>query len=136
AIDAIESACERPLEAGEPSSVLVLFHVETVLEVNRRRGYAAGDRLLIALSRALRTSLPRARIRARWSGSTFAALLSGEGAADVIERARGALGHVAVSHAPEAFPVRIRCGFAARRPGASAPEWVAAAEDALRQTGG
>lgn len=130
AIQAIEEAADRQ-RRGAPATALALLRVDGLGAVNRDHGYGAGDRILIALARALRTGLSRAFVRARWDGTVFAALLPAD-AEDGVEAAARSLRAVAVVHGAHAIGVEIRAAVARSDAAPSAAGWVAAAEDALR----
>lgn len=66
----------RMMSSREPV-VLALFDVDNFKGVNDTRGHAEGDRLLVALARAIEQSLRPGDLVARLGGDEFAVVMSG-----------------------------------------------------------
>ncbi|MEY3253706.1 MAG: hypothetical protein RL227_2679 [Pseudomonadota bacterium] len=78
---------DRALAEGHPVAVMVLG-LNRFKEVNRRIGYAAGDRLLQAMAERLRRVVRRGAFTARLGGDLFAVLLPGADAKAAYAAAR------------------------------------------------
>jgi diguanylate cyclase (GGDEF)-like protein len=135
AIAALEDAFDR-MQRGEGAPALVVLEVRGLRALNARHGYAAGDRALLALSRALRTAVPSARLRARWGGNAFALVVDGDAAAKAVEAALRILRGVIVKDGAEELSLRVEAGLAYARDAAGPAAWVTAAEAAVAATPG
>lgn len=129
AIDVLEALQAAP-EPGRPAWLL-LVDLDGLALVNQRAGYEAGDRLLIALARALRRSCAQARLRARWEGDSCAVLLPSDAkrAHAAAEAVLAAVRHLEVGGK---LKVTASAGLATAR-GSSLDSWVRAAEEAVRE---
>lgn len=67
------------IAARQRSGALLLLDVDRFKAINDRLGHAAGDRVLVALTRVLDALLPREAILARLGGDEFAILIPGVG---------------------------------------------------------
>ncbi len=93
---------DRPLS-------LVLLDLDHFKPINDRFGHAAGDRVLVAVADALRTTVRRSDVAARLGGDEFAIVLPDTAARDALRlgrRIRRALAAVAVP-VPGAAPVTV-----------------------------
>jgi diguanylate cyclase (GGDEF)-like protein len=74
---ALEVRAPRVLEdvSGERPGALLLIDIDHFKSVNDLFGHTAGDRLLVALSELIRSSLPEGALAARLGGDEFVILL-------------------------------------------------------------
>jgi diguanylate cyclase (GGDEF)-like protein len=113
---------------------LAVVDLDCFKQVNDHDGYAAGDRTLVDVARAMSEQLRRDDVLARLGGDEFGILLEGVSApqiAAVLERVRVAVARGRV--------VSASIGYAVSRGQSSAAELTAAAQRALRvakQSGG
>ena len=90
---AFEQEVARTHRTGHPLTVLTI-DVDDFAEINRRFGHPAGDRLLVGLSKVIRSQLRECDLCARQEGDEFVAILPGldEGeAVAVIDRMKDAV---------------------------------------------
>jgi diguanylate cyclase (GGDEF)-like protein len=127
AIEVLEDAFDRS-RRGDGAEALVVVEVRGLRALNQRRGYASGDRAIVALSRALRAAAPGARLRARWSGNAFALIVDAAAAPAALH---AALQAVVASSADDALSLTVEAGLAYALDAADAAAWVAAAEGAV-----
>ena len=98
-LDRLGQALAAAREGTPPGAVLFL-DLDHFKDVNDSRGHDAGDRLLIAVARRLRTTLRDHDTLARLGGDEFAVLLGGiGGAAGAVRAAEGLL--VALAATPQ-----------------------------------
>ncbi len=91
--EALMHEIQRAKRYGTPLS-LTLFDLDHFKQVNDTHGHPAGDRVLVAATRAVERNLRESDVFARVGGEEFAVLLpntSEEGAVDFAERLRTAL---------------------------------------------
>ena len=125
---------QRAANAGTPATALVI-NLEAFKQINQRYGQLAGDRVLRHFSQLLVQALRAEDLCARWSGASFAVLLT-DSARDGAERLTGRLDDaVSTSHVePDGISYRIGIGIATLAPGEATDtfELFARAEAALR----
>lgn len=74
---AFDRELQQRLRASDQLLVLALFDVDNFKGVNDTRGHAEGDRLLVAIARALEQSLRPGDVVARLGGDEFAVIVGG-----------------------------------------------------------
>ena len=79
------------LDAARDGETLLLLDLDGFTELNDTLGHPAGDELLVDVARRLRSALPDAALLARPGGDEFAAVLTGEAAAETAVRALACL---------------------------------------------
>jgi diguanylate cyclase (GGDEF)-like protein len=132
---------------GLRKMALLMMDLDRVHEINERHGTEAGDQVIIAAARIIRSRIRPADIAARLSGDEFAILLPDTdeaGALCIAERIRRAvhtrqirLAHGPRSEEPPTVSVGISIGVAvAPVHGAGLEPLVDAADDALRRAKG
>ena len=128
----LERTCDDPEGPGEPA--LLLCDIDGLKAVNDQAGHEAGDGVIVQVAMALtEAALPHDdAVVSRMGGDEFCVLLPGgdaEAARGIAERAAARL---AGDSAPDAIPVRISCGVAARGDGAERPAELLRAADAAQ----
>ena len=128
----LERTCDDPEGPGEPA--LLLCDIDGLKAVNDQAGHEAGDAVIVQVAMALtEAALPHDdAVVSRMGGDEFCVLLPGgdaEAARGIAERAAARL---AGDSAPDAIPVRISCGVAARGDGAERPAELLRAADAAQ----
>jgi len=111
--------------------VVILLDLDGLRRVNDRRGYAAGDRCLISVARAIRTALGPSRPLVRLGGDEFLVPWTGS-----VSEARLVAAAAVAAAGARRTPVRVSAGVATVRPGAAPRGWttlVEAAHRALRR---
>ena len=110
------SRCDR---LGTPASLLLL-DLDHFKLINDSRGHAAGDAVLAAIGKLLRSRARAHDVIARWGGEEFVIALpgaSGEGALASAERIRDAIANLVVCDSTgEPIPLTASIGVAERRP--------------------
>lgn len=133
--DRIALEVARARRSAHPAA-LALLDLDHLKRFNDRHGHVAGDRLLVALARALMSSVRDTDLAARFGGDEFAVLLpesDQERALACLERIRSAVAAIRVSGASEGTTVSI--GLAvfdpAERSTLSPTAWLRQADGAL-----
>jgi diguanylate cyclase (GGDEF)-like protein len=120
----------------EQNISFALVDIDHFKAINDRYGFAAGDRVLRALSRMLGGHLRQTDVIGRYGGEEFAVILTGAKAGqaarrlDEVRSAFGALNHVAGG---EEFKVTFSCGIASAPPNGESLGLSETAEAALKQ---
>jgi diguanylate cyclase (GGDEF)-like protein len=117
------------------SASLLLIDADRFKEINDEHGHLAGDAVLAALADGLQRSFPSRRdFVARIGGDEFAVVLRDTPAAEAWHLAERALRNARgteVAHGGAALRLTVSCGVAELAAGASAADWLRAADDAL-----
>lgn len=131
--DAFLAELEGQLHHGNAAVALALTDLDDFAAINENRGRDAGDAVLMAWDRVLRTNVPRGGSVARLGGDEFAVVLPGtsaEIAVVLLEEMRRHLTGMAVEGVADAVSASV--GVAANPPhGATAGELYRAAGEAL-----
>jgi diguanylate cyclase len=124
---------EAQLHQGTAALALALTDLDGFAAINRTRGRDAGDAVLIAWDRVLRTNIPREGTVARLGGDEFAVVLPGttaENALVLLEEVRRHLAGMTFEGMPETVTASV--GVAANPPhGTTAEELYRTAGEAL-----
>ena len=123
-------AVELQARGGQPAA-LVTLDIDHFKSINDEYGHAAGDEVLKAVARAVRSTLRADQPLGRLGGEEFGVLLPGASAGDALicaERMRSAIQHLAL---PRYRPVTASFGIAPLIPGQSIEQWTAASDCAL-----
>lgn len=127
---ALQRAWQGVIGGGLPLSVIVA-DIDHFKRINDTWGHAAGDRVLVAVSDALRHCLRTSDVLVRWGGEEFLVIAAGcplASAVDLAERMRKA---VAACTDPEAGQVTLSLGVAQWRPGDAVEDLVRRGDVAL-----
>lgn len=131
--DVFLAGLEGQLHHGNAAVALALTDLDDFAAINENRGRDAGDAVLMAWDRVLRTNVPRGGSVARLGGDEFAVVLPGtsaEIAVVLLEEMRRHLAGMAVEGVADAVSASV--GVAANPPhGATAGELYRAAGEAL-----
>ena len=84
---ALYAHAEERLAPGSPDAALLLMDLDRFKEVNDGLGHHMGDRLLVLVSRRLRSCLPSGAMLARLGGDEFAVLMTAASPAPALELA-------------------------------------------------
>jgi diguanylate cyclase (GGDEF)-like protein len=129
ASDALHAEAARSERLETPLSV-VLADLDEFKEVNDVHGHAVGDEVLRVVAKVLRETLRESDVAGRWGGEEFLLLLPGadeEGAAQLAERVRVALGERSIPSVPG---LRVTASFGvAEYAGETNPEQLLEAAD-------
>lgn len=100
--------------AGGQGFALLLADLDGLTDINNTLGHAAGDELLIEISKRLREELPDDIFLARIGGGDFAAILPAQDPAGIAATARAILAVVAKPFTIDGHEVRLtgHCGIA------------------------
>lgn len=126
---------DERLARGERTAV-VLIDIDGLTDINNMLGHAAGDHLLVAVSRAIRSALPAGAFLARVEGGDFAALIDDQDPLTIGGVARAISKAAAAPIRIDGHEVRVTgtCGMAiAPDHGDNAGELMASAALALFQ---
>lgn len=131
----LEAACQRAQRQHGHLSVLML-DLDRFKQVNDRWGHADGDRVLVAVARALRDELRGSDLAVRYGGEEFMAILPDTDAADAMEvaeriRVRIEHLHIELPGTPMTITITISIGVATLLPEETADSAVARADAAL-----
>jgi diguanylate cyclase (GGDEF)-like protein len=136
---------ERQLQKAlkrDGSSCIVVFDIEGFTEINRAHGTMFGDKLLRALTHALRERFPGEGILFRWGADEFLALAEGSLKAR-LDQARGICESFAMSSyftaegaMTKKVSARVACGAAQMVRGESGDDWYRRARENLDQSRG
>jgi diguanylate cyclase (GGDEF)-like protein len=136
---------ERHLQrAGkrEGSICIVLFDIEDFRLINQAHGTMFGDKLLRALTHALREWFPGEGVLFRWGADEFLAIAEGSQAAR-LDQARGICQSFAMSSyftaesgTRKQVSARVACGVAPVVRGESSDDWYRRARESLEQSRG
>lgn len=120
-------------EAAGASRPVALFigDVDHFKVVNDTYGHPVGDRVLVAVARALRNGVRGADVAVRWGGEEFLVALPGCDEAEARANGERLRAAVARNVDPDAGSVRLSFGVAVWRPGESRDDLVARADAAL-----
>lgn len=127
---ALQRAWQGVIGGGLPLSVIVA-DIDHFKNINDTWGHAAGDRVLVAVSDALRHCLRTSDVLVRWGGEEFLVIAAGcplGSAVDLAERMRKA---VSTCSDPEAGQVTLSLGVAQWRPGDAVEDLVRRGDVAL-----
>ncbi len=131
---AMEQDLQRAILVSERNRTpcgLAIVDIDHFKAVNDRHGHAAGDAVLVAFARLLRSAVRKADGAYRFGGEEFLLLLPGadvDGLATVTETLRASI--AANVHGPEGH-LTASLGAAELRPGESAQSWLSRADTAL-----
>ncbi len=95
---------------------IAIVDLDLFKNVNDTYGHATGDAVLRFAAGRLMGAIPADALAIRWGGEEFAVVLTGEGAAGIVESAKAV--HAAISHSPFAVgaettvPVSVSVGVA------------------------
>jgi diguanylate cyclase (GGDEF)-like protein len=120
-------------ERYETALSIVLYDIDHFKRVNDTHGHAAGDQVLIKLSRFVPNLIRNSDLLVRWGGEEFLILMPGsEGAmaCRAAEKLRDAISHVEFA---EVGSVTCSFGVAQYQPGDTADSLIARADVALYQ---
>jgi diguanylate cyclase (GGDEF)-like protein len=98
---------------------IALADVDHFKDINDSAGHAAGDNVLSALARCIRTNLREYDLCARWGGEEFLLLFSGCGLAEaegLAERIRRAVEEIDPGHLPAGIALSISLGVTEYHP--------------------
>lgn len=133
---------ERNLQKAakrERPACLVLFDIEGFRQINQAHGTLFGDKLLRALTHALRERFPGDEILFRWGADEFLAIAEGSLAAR-LDQGRGICESFASSGyftseggAKKPVSARVACGAALGVRGESSEDWYRRARESLEQ---
>ncbi|MCI0342502.1 MAG: GGDEF domain-containing protein [Planctomycetales bacterium] len=134
----IRQEAARAEREGRPLSLL-MADLDHFKDFNDLYGHPAGDDLLRALARRLRSLVRPYDILCRYGGEEFAAILIGMDSVEAERAAERVRAGVAdepfrlalVRGFEQAFPVSLSVGVATREPGESVPYWIARADRRL-----
>jgi diguanylate cyclase (GGDEF)-like protein len=127
----MEAAKQR--RDGRPMS-FILCDVDHFKVVNDTHGHEAGDAVLSAVARVLRTGVREVDHAARWGGEEFLLLLpetNVSGAALVANRLRDAIGELRVASKGGSLQVTMTFGVSTLHPSESIDQAIARADKAL-----
>jgi diguanylate cyclase len=113
---------------------LLLVDVDYFKKLNDQHGHLAGDQMLAAMGKALRTAIRREDAVARYGGEEFAMLLphtSLEQAVHVAQNVREAVARISVDHKGHQLGVTASAGFATIQPDELAELLIHRADAAL-----
>jgi diguanylate cyclase len=113
---------------------LLILDVDHFKKLNDEHGHLAGDQVLAAIGRALRTSIRREDAVARYGGEEFAILLpntSLEETSHVAQNVRDAVARIGIDHNGHPLAVTASGGFATIQPGEEAEPLIHRADAAL-----
>jgi len=124
---------ERQLHQGNAAVALALTDLDDLAAINQTHGRNAGDAVLMAWDRVLRTNIPRGGSVARLGGDEFAVVLPGTSAENAVVLLEELRRHLAgMSFEGVAGAVTSSAGVAANPPhGTTADELYRAAGEAL-----
>lgn len=99
---------------------LAMLDIDHFKRVNDSHGHDAGDEVLCALARTLRTSVRESDVLGRFGGEEFAILLpgaDGEGARGVLEKCRSRVAEAPITlRSGTAVPITVSIGFVTLSP--------------------
>jgi diguanylate cyclase (GGDEF)-like protein len=126
----------------EGSVCLLLFDIEGFKQINQNHGTLFGDKLLRALTHALRERFPGEGMLFRWGADEFLAIAEGSVAAR-LDQSRGICDSFASSSyvtsdggAKKSVSAKVACGVALCARAESAEEWYRRARQNLEQNRG
>jgi diguanylate cyclase (GGDEF)-like protein len=122
------------LASADEAKTLALLDIDFFKRINDTYGHDVGDRVLVALSEALRRSLPKETLIGRWGGEEFLLLFPGTNSPAALEslaRVREALTKLHIPAAEETVQVRFSAGIATHNHPVFAEAWLKAADVAL-----
>jgi diguanylate cyclase (GGDEF)-like protein len=134
----LEQEFSRAKRHRTPMS-LVLFEVESIRAINERYGLEGGDQTIRQVGGMLRAQVRKEDVHGRWSGTVFAALLSGvphRGAAVFANKIRGEVEEFRIPLGDDGVQVRISAGISSYDPKCRMDgpvELVSSAEEALAE---
>jgi diguanylate cyclase (GGDEF)-like protein len=126
----LEAERQRVLRGGNVMSLLML-DIDFFKKINDTHGHAAGDAVLRELVARCRSALRATDAVCRYGGEEFVALLPltlREGAANLAERLRTAIGGTPVVSADTPIAVTVSIGVAEHHPGESVEETLGRAD--------
>jgi len=124
---------ERAERHGTPLHVAVI-DIDRFKDINDAHGHDAGDRVLVAVARAINDSIREYDHCGRWGGEEFLLVLpqtSAQSAMEVVERVRRAA--TASVGADSSLHVTLSAGLARMLPGESVERTVSRADAAMYQ---
>lgn len=130
----LERELEQALQDTDDRCWLVLIDIDNFKDVNDTYGHQAGDEVLRAVSRTLRTCIRRTDVLARFGGEEFAILVRHPSFADVLQHANQIRQQVAATRCNhDDLVLRVTCsiGFAQAHRPVTAVELIEQADQAL-----
>lgn len=104
---ALYAHAEERLAPGSPDGALLLMDLDRFKEVNDGLGHHMGDRLLVLVSRRLRSCLPSGAMLARLGGDEFAILMNAASPAPALALAAQVRAAMAVPFVLEGMSVEV-----------------------------
>jgi diguanylate cyclase (GGDEF)-like protein len=131
--ETLRSEMHRSSRYGRPLA-LIMIDIDSFKELNDKFGHQAGDAALAELGKAVRESLRREDMAARYGGDEIAIILpetKPRGALMVVQRLLAAVRGRAFSYEGKPLPVAVSAGVAPFRPEMTITQLVGAADEAL-----
>ena len=131
--ETLRSEMHRATRYGRPLG-LIMLDVDSFKELNDQFGHQAGDFALSELGHAVRTSIRREDLGARYGGDEIAIVLpetKANGCLMVVQRLMAAVRSHDFTFEGKKIPVSISVGVATFKPEMSINEFVGAADAAL-----
>ena len=117
---------------GEPVTLLI-FDIDHFKSINDRFGHLAGDRVLVEMSRLVRSNLRAADLLTRWGGEEFVVMMPHCGMTEAVPLAEKLRARVADASFAEIGTVTASFGVAEWAHGETLDTWLKRADDALYQ---
>jgi diguanylate cyclase (GGDEF)-like protein len=135
-----ERQLQKALKREGGLNCIVLFDIEGFTQINQAHGTMFGDKLLRALTHALRERFPGEGVLFRWGADEFLAIAEGSVKAR-LDQARGICESFAMSSyftaeggTKQKVSARVACGAAQMVRGESSDDWYRRARENLEQS--
>lgn len=115
---------------GEPVTLLI-YDIDHFKSINDRFGHLSGDRVLVELTRLVRSNLRAADLLARWGGEEFVVMMPHCGTNEAVPLAEKLRALVAHESFAEVGTVTASFGVAELAPAETLDTWLNRADDAL-----